>query len=53
MLRVKLNAGRILSDPAYLTAGARLYTTDEKRLGIKVAKRTSNKTSLFRQLLKR
>jgi hypothetical protein len=31
-----INATQLLNDPAILTTGARLYTTDEKRLGIRI-----------------
>jgi hypothetical protein len=37
MLRVRLTESRILTDPAFLTAGARLMTTDVAKLGIKIA----------------
>lgn len=37
MLRVRLAESRILTDPAYLTAGARLMTTDVAKLGVKIA----------------
>ena len=36
MLRVRLPESCILNDPAYLTAGARLVTTDEKKLNLKI-----------------
>jgi len=39
MLRVRLEDSRVLNDPRYLSPGARLYTTDEQKLGIKI---TSN-----------
>ncbi|MGD0792055.1 MAG: hypothetical protein ABR920_09815 [Terriglobales bacterium] len=37
MLHVKLEESRILTDPAYLTVGARLMTTDVAKLDIKIA----------------
>jgi hypothetical protein len=36
MRQRKINASQILDDPAILKIGARLFTTDEKRLGIQV-----------------
>jgi hypothetical protein len=36
MLRVRLEASRVLNDPRYLCPGARLYATDEQNLGLKV-----------------
>ena len=36
MRQRKINASQILDGPAILKVGARLFTTDEKRLGIQV-----------------
>lgn len=36
MLRLRLEESCLLSDPAYLTVGSRLYTTDVKKLGIRI-----------------
>src|ERR1019366_10635783 len=37
MLSIRLQESLILNDPAYLTAGARLMTTDVAKLGIQIA----------------
>jgi hypothetical protein len=37
MLSIRLEESRILNDPAYLTVGARLFTTDVEKLGIHIA----------------